>query len=123
LIREVEYLARDNDIIRRPWFVEVKQNFRLTLRLFPRVFGSQFEVNYSATGRAKFRRLVELRNELTHPKTAVDSLLKAELPNTIMDAALWFFDVIPRIFAGSDRVMMEESARRTAEMSEARALR
>ena len=123
LIRETDYVLHGEQIDERPRFIQLKDSLRLTLRLFPQVFGSNFQPDYSGDGWVKFQRLVALRNALTHPKLATDTLLNAELPNTIRDAALWFYDCVRGILGSLNNAMMEESQQKTAAMPEVAAFR
>jgi hypothetical protein len=78
------------------------ENFVLTFSLFPKVFASEFEVNYGDHGWEKFQMLVKMRNILTHPKSVNDTLLAPELPNTLRDATVWFYTNMDNFFRSVD---------------------
>lgn len=98
------------------------ENFVLTFRLFPKVFGSEFEVDYGDHGWEKFQKLVTMRNNLTHPKFTKDTRLPSDLPNTVRDASSWCYKNIAGIFGSADGAMLENSRRRTAQMEEVKQL-
>jgi hypothetical protein len=116
LIRETEYSVQGNRVNERSRPNRLIGNFTLTFRLFPQVFGSPFTVDYSNNGWEQFQRLVRFRNDLTHPKSAKDTLLHAELINTIRDAAAWFFQCMGSITSSADATLMERSYRDTVAM-------
>lgn len=122
LIREKEYFIQSDKIQERPKFSQLTDTIRLTLRLFPQVFGSTYQVNYNDNGWAQFQRLVKMRNDLTHPKSAKASMLQPELANTIRDAAVWFFGCVSGILSKVDGPLMEQSHRDTIAMPEAQEL-
>lgn len=120
LVREVEYRfhvgRKKIDTLSRPnRFLE---NFVLTFRLFPQVFGSAFEVDYSSHGWEKMQQLVKLRNSMTHPKSVTDGLLDPELPNVIRDAATWFFGCMRELVSSFDVSRLEKSMKETVAMPE-----
>ena len=123
LIRETEYLLKNNTIQERPKFSRITDSFRLTFRLFPQVFGSPFTINYVDDGWAKFQKLVKLRNDLTHSKAVRDTLLDADLINIIRDAGVWVFSCMQGITSSMDRALMEQSFRETMAMPEVQKIR
>jgi len=98
------------------------ENFILTFSIFPRVFGSEFEVNYGDHGWEKFQALVKMRNAFTHPKSIEDTLLHPKLPNTMRDASVWFYTNMNDFFGSVDTTMLYEDFRRTAQRDEVRQL-
>ncbi|HEV3074563.1 MAG TPA: hypothetical protein VHB47_09120 [Thermoanaerobaculia bacterium] len=116
LIHETEYFVQGRKIKDRYKPNRLLDNFTLSFQLFPQVFGSPFTVDYGDHGWEQFQRLVELRNELTHPKSARDTLLKSELINTSSGAGAWFFQCIQGILKSTDVALMERSERETKAM-------
>jgi hypothetical protein len=64
------------------------------------------------------RRLVDLRNDLTHPKQFQATILRPELANVISDAATWFFGCMSDLEGSADTALLEQSFRETAKMPE-----
>jgi len=124
LVREVEYAfnARRKRIEERPRPNRFLENFVVSLRLFPQVFGSSFQIDYGTHGWEKLQRLVKLRNDITHPKSVDDTLLAPEMPNLIRDAATWFFTCMRDLMASVDSERLDRSMRETAAMPEMRRL-
>jgi hypothetical protein len=113
---------RKKRIKERGRFNRLSENFVLALDLFPRVFGSTYEVDFSGEGWRSMKSLIELRNSVTHPKTVEDVLLRADAPGMIQSATLWFLDVMKGIFQSVDLQMIEEDMRKTANSPEMREL-
>jgi len=105
---------REKRIKERGRFNRLLENFVLTFDLFPQIFGSSFEIDYSDKGWKSFQELIELRNSATHPKTVDDVLLRPEWPNLIKDAAVWFLGVLRDMTSSFDLQMIEEDLRRVA---------
>ena len=124
LVREMGYTinARKKRVEERDIPNRLLENFVLTFRIFPRVFGSKFEVDYGHHGWEKFQDLVDMRNALTHPKSVDDTLLRSELPNTVRDALVWFYINIGNLFKSVDPSRLEEDRRRTVQSDEVKQL-
>jgi hypothetical protein len=120
LVRELDYSLnvsrkRIEERTRPNRFLE---NFVLSFKLFPQVLGSRFEVDYSIQGWEKMQNLVKMRNNLTHPKSFLDTLLAPELLNIISDAAAWFFTCMHDLTTSVDIKLIDQSILETAKMPE-----
>jgi hypothetical protein len=120
LVREKDFSfnARKKRIEERDVHNRLLENFILTFSIFPRVFGSEFKVNYGHHGWEKFQDLVEMRNSYSHPKSVDDTLLRPELPNTVRDALVWFYTNMGNFFKSVDLARLEENRRRTVQSDE-----
>jgi hypothetical protein len=124
LVRETDFTfnIRRKRIEERDASNRLLENFILTFSIFPRVFASEFEVNYGDHGWEKFQALVNMRNALTHPKSIEDTLLRPELPNTVRDASVWFYTNMNDFFGSVDAITLYEDFRRSAQRDEVRQL-
>jgi hypothetical protein len=120
LVRETDFTVniKRKRIEERDTPNRLLENFILTFSIFPRVFGSEFKVNYGHHGWEKFQALVKMRNALTHPKSVEDTLLRPELPNTVRDALVWFYTNMNNLFDSVDVARLEADRRRTLQSDE-----
>jgi hypothetical protein len=120
LVREKVFTinVRKKRIEERDAHNRLLENFFLTFSIFPRVFGSEFKVDYGHHGWEKFQDLVDMRNSLSHPKSVDDTLLRSKLPNTVRDALVWFYTNMGDFFKSVDLARLEEDRRRTLQSDE-----
>ena len=120
LVREKVFTinVRKKRIEERDAHNRLLENFFLTFSIFPRVFGSEFKVNYGHHGWEKFQNLVDMRNTLSHPKSVDDTLLRSELPNTVRDALVWFYTNMRNFFNSVDLARLENDRKRTVQSDE-----
>jgi hypothetical protein len=90
------------------------ENFVLAFDLFPRVFGSSFQVDYGNNGWEIFQSVVRVRNCLTHPKAPQDTLLQPELYHKISDAVTWFLSCLEGLFASVNADLLNQDSQKVA---------
>ena len=71
-------------------------------------------------GGKKFQNLVNMRNELAHPKSIRVTLLHPKLPNTVMSALSWFYGNMVDFTNSIDTVRLQEDFQRTVDVEEFR---
>ncbi|MBD3649664.1 MAG: hypothetical protein HUJ31_19900 [Pseudomonadales bacterium] len=71
-----------------------KNTLLFTFVSFAKVFGLKYKVDLSTSGWAAMRRFVELRNRMTHPKSAADLECSYDDITDTRDAFEWFHNVI-----------------------------
>jgi SEC-C motif-containing protein len=124
LVREVDYRmdVRRKRIDERERPNRLLENFILTFSLFPRVFASEFEIDYGNNGWEAFQKIVAARNSVTHPKSPQDTLLRADMPTNLSVAAAWFYSLVTGFLRSVDAQVLDRSMRAVATSPEARAL-
>ena len=70
--------------------LEFFENFKLATKYYRICMGCDYEVNKSGPGWADFRRCVEIRNGITHPKTLKAFVLGGEDLSSIQSGLVWF---------------------------------
>lgn len=120
LVRELEYSMnpRRKRIEERSKPNRFLENFVLTFKLFPQVFGSKYQIDYGDDGWEKMQRVVKYRNDITHPKSPQDTLLAPEAPNLIRDASTWFFECMSQLVSSVDAEKLDRNMKETVKMPE-----
>lgn len=75
-------------------FNRLLETFVLAFILFPRAFNSNFSVDYSNHGWECLQAVVEVRNEMTHPKGIGSMVMPAPMFQNLPDAISWFYGTI-----------------------------
>ena len=112
LIREQEYYynsRRKRIETRTGRFNRTLDNILISLQLFPRVFKSDFQTDFSKHGYQHFQHAIELRNIVTHPKEPGDLHKLTEIIPALSEGAAWFYDCMGELFASIDPAVIEEA--------------
>jgi hypothetical protein len=85
------------DVGYRDQFVPLAYNIRFTAKVVSRALQQPFEFHYGDEGWQAFRRSIEIRNRLTHPKTAADTMVSDDDIETIKVSSIWFQRETPKL--------------------------
>lgn len=103
LREEQPQLDQNGVLTTRPKFLPLSRNLRFAFKVFANTFQSSYELDVSGTGWQAFRRAVDIRNRLTHPK--VDATLTIT-DEEIVDADVayeWMKKAVIGLFDSIDR--------------------
>jgi len=103
LREEQPQLDQNGVLTTRPKFLPLSRNLRFAFKVFANTFQSSYELDVSGTGWQAFRRAVDIRNRLTHPK--VDATLTIT-DEEIVDADVayeWMKKTVIDLFDSIDR--------------------
>jgi hypothetical protein len=64
-------------------------NFKNAFRYFPKVFGSDWQIDLQSRGWSSFSRLLKARDSFTHPKETAE-LYRGDVGQDIADSISWF---------------------------------
>jgi len=112
LINEHEYFfdVKSKKIaIKEGRFSRTLESVLLTLEIFPRVFQTKCRPNYGINGWEQFQRSIDLRNRITHPKTADDLLALTEIIAAVPAGSAWYYGCLSNIFKSIDPKIFEAS--------------
>lgn len=85
-------------------FNRLLETFVLVFILFPRVFNSNFSVDYSENGWQCLQNVITARNDMVHPKGIGSMVMPARIFQDLPDAMSWFYGTIGEMM----RVMLRE---------------
>jgi len=92
LLKEETYEFKDNKIKIREKYNTFYDNFSLAFKYFSKFFNPSFESNKSDQGRQMFRRLLDGRNSISHPKNFEDTVIPSEIIGSIDIPIRWFLE-------------------------------
>lgn len=74
-------------------------NFDLSMMYFPRVFHSNFKMNKGENRYNTFRKSLENRHSVTHPKRMEDYLIPPEGAEDLKNAIIWFSETMQALMS------------------------
>lgn len=86
-------------------------NLLFSIRCYVKNHGASFEPNIGVAGWESMRRAIELRDRLTHPKSADGLEVSAEDERHLVMAAAWWKQTLLEMFAAcgeADRTFREQ---------------
>ncbi len=76
----------------RQKFLRLLSNYRFSIRLFCKHMNLQFSLNTNSSGWTSFKKLIDIRNKITHPKKSGDINITDEQFQDVLEAYKWFMD-------------------------------
>ena len=70
--------------------------------MFSRLFSKTFRLDKSSTGWVDFKKAIEIRNRITHPKNAASFAIDDSELNAVERARQWFADSIKALLDECD---------------------
>jgi hypothetical protein len=95
VLREEAYsIDRRGQVITQTKFVPTDANFRFALNLFMRPSDKNFRLDASGEGWDAFKKALQIRHRITHPKCFESLQIENEEVQTVIDAYAWFCRVL-----------------------------
>jgi hypothetical protein len=99
LLAEIERRMQDGQVVERTRFNTAVKNVELAFEYFPRLFRRTFHLNKGGDSWRKFKRALEIRHAVTHPKTPEEFMLSGEAVAALQGAIIWFSGEMERLLA------------------------
>ncbi len=99
LLEKTYSLSETGEVNSRDVYVPTAQGVRFAFDVFGRAHGIAERPDYSGDGWRHFRRALEVRNRVTHPKAATDLAINDKELNAIDGAWRWFLDASFVVYA------------------------
>lgn len=96
-LREKKYDKNRDRLLNEPSLLSTAESFKLALRYFPRIFGSDYSLDTSGEEWRAFQRVVQVRNGFTHPKS-LDDLGVFNAGSAVVPAIQWIVWVYSDLF-------------------------
>lgn len=102
VIREESYYIGENGEAKvRPNYTEAARNLKFAIKVFAKARGLDLNYIFGDSGWVSYLKGLQIRNRLTHPKTALDLFISDEEHEIIYEVFEWFFGSI--IFMGAEK--------------------
>ena len=93
LAREIQpELDEGGKVKERQKFLRILSNYRFSIRTFCKYTDIEFCLDTNCPGWMSFKKLIEIRNTITHPKKSVDIEISEEHFQDVIMAYKWFMD-------------------------------
>jgi hypothetical protein len=95
VLREETYsIDHRGQVSTQPKFLPTNANFRFALNLFMRPGDKDFQLDAGGKGWDAFKKALQIRHRLTHPKSFESLQIDDEEVETVIDAYAWFCRVL-----------------------------
>ncbi len=98
LYEEAYDLTEEGVARARQSFLGLRNNLRFAVDVFCRAHGVSVRPDYSTEGWKQFRRAMEVRNRITHPKIRTDIDLSDDELNDVDRAFFWFLNASTSLY-------------------------
>ena len=75
-------------------FLKLPDNLRFTVKIINRLFDSQLDLEVGTVKWDKFRKAIEIRNRITHPRKASEIDISDDEINLCKEVSGWFNDLV-----------------------------
>ena len=73
MLSEATYELKDNGEVKtQPKFLKLPANLRFTMQVCNKMFGSTIDLEVTSAPWANFKKMIAIRNRITHPKSVDD---------------------------------------------------
>lgn len=98
MLNEESYYLEDNGLAKaKKVYSKITSNLRFVFRIFARVVESNFKLDVGGEDWKKFKRAVEVRNNITHPKGLQDMVISEDDFKKVTDSYDWFVKNLNRL--------------------------
>jgi hypothetical protein len=81
-------------------YLKLPENFKFTFNILSKSFGIKFDLGIGSTAWQNFLKAQEIRNRITHPKTAAEFEVSNAEILVCTEACSWFNELIANFFNG-----------------------
>ena len=100
MINEESYYLEDNGVAKtKKVYPKFTSNLRFVFRIFARVIESDFMLDVKGEDWKKFKKAVEVRNSITHPKSLQDMIISEDDFKIVTDSYDWFAINLNKLFS------------------------
>jgi hypothetical protein len=102
LLLEKGYEMKENgDVKANSKFIRFESNFRFTVKTYAKVFEYDYTLDVQGQGWQAFRRSIEIRHRLTHPKSLYDLSLSIADVEDLDEGCIWFMESTGTLIHGA----------------------
>jgi hypothetical protein len=99
----------------QPKFLRLPDNLRFTIKVVSRLFEMQLELGVGTTAWGNFKKAIEIRNRITHPKNASDIDISDDEIKTCKEVSGWFNGIVAKFI---ENLVRTATAIKNAELQE-----